>query len=62
VYYNESAQYATYLASILFSVNVDILTLVSIVYLISKEFSKASKLDNEGSLSARNKEELIVIS
>jgi hypothetical protein len=45
----------------LFSVNVDVLTLASIVYLISKEFSKASKLDNKGSLSARDKEELIVI-
>jgi hypothetical protein len=38
------------------------LTLASIVYLISKEFSKASKLDNKGSLSARDKKELIVIS
>jgi hypothetical protein len=61
VYYNEGAQYAAYLTSILFSVNVDVLTLASIVYLISKEFSKASKLDNKGSLSARDKEELIVI-
>jgi hypothetical protein len=45
----------------LFSVNVDVLTLASIVYLISEEFSKAGKLDNEGSLSARDKGELIVI-
>jgi hypothetical protein len=61
VHYNEGAQHAAYLTSMLFSVNVDVLTLVSIVYLISKEFSKASELDNEGSLSARDKRELIVI-
>jgi hypothetical protein len=45
----------------LFSVDVDVLTLASIVYLISKEFSKASKLDNKSSLSAGDEGELIVI-
>jgi hypothetical protein len=60
-HYKEGAQHAAYLASMLFSVDVDVLTLASIVYLMSEEFSKAGELDDEGSLSAGDEGESMVI-
>jgi hypothetical protein len=60
-HHNEGAQHAAYLASMLFSVDVDVPTLASMVYLMSEEFSEAGEPDDEGSLSAGDEGESMVI-